>query len=491
MATRGLILGIAVMMFVQTAGDLNTQGKTAYDHKEYAKSAQLYLQSYKLDPKNRLALYNAACSLALANQVDEAFAALEELSEKGYNQLEQLKGDSDFSGIRADSRWQKIVDKVAKNAKKNPPIKRWVKPYKILPVPGTTGSLASRLGARDAALWLDRDVLSFLHRTSAKTVQLTGGIQEPMKQIPGSDLWIIQLEMKGWDRALITYGFVEDGKFQAQTLWQGPRAPRMPTEAKSLQGKIINKTIHSDALDEDRPVLVYLPPNAPSSNIPAVFLADGGSCETFARILEPLILAGRVRPCAIVGMESGGYRGDRDQPYDETKDFRSREYVPGYDPDRFDRHMKFFTDEVLAFVSKEYGISTQRADLAVTGFSNGGAFSAGAAFRRPEFFGTSMPLSLGVPPVDPRPLQPMPRMFFAAGDLESFVLRTGEVYKKVKGWGLDASFDRYLAGHDFNMWKLAFSRLMPKVFPASTSHQTMDNEGRRHLLPSYTLERGF
>jgi hypothetical protein len=36
----------------------------------------------------------------------------------------------------------------------------------------------------------------------------------------------------------------------------------------------------------------------------------------------------------------------------------------------------------------------------------------------------------------------------------------------VKGWAVETSFDLYLAGHDFNMWKLAFSRLMPKAFPA-------------------------
>jgi enterochelin esterase-like enzyme len=120
---------------------------------------------------------------------------------------------------------------------------------------------------------------------------------------------------------------------------------------------------------------------------------------------------------------------------------------------------------VGAYVAKEFGISTKREDRAVTGYSNGGAFSAAVAFRRPEFFGTAMPLSLGVPPLDGKPTAPMPRMFFAGGALESFGKHTQDVYEQVKAWGVESSMDLYIAGHDSAMWELAFSRLMPKAFP--------------------------
>lgn len=343
--------------------------------------------------------------------------------------------------------------------------KKWVDPFTILPTPTSAGDLGKHLNSKGDGLWLDGDVLTFLHRSQAKAVQLTGGIQKPMTQIAGTDLWIIQLQMKGWESALISYGFVEDGKFPTQLLWRGRKAPSMPLEVHQLQGRVIKESVHSVSMGEDRTVYTYLPPTGPRRDIPAVFLADGGACEAFAKVLEPLIKSGKVRPCAIVGVANGTYKGSPGEPYDAMKDFRAKEYVPGFDDERFNQHLKFFTEEVLAHVSKRYGISTRRSNLAITGFSNGGAFSAAVAVKRPEFFGTALPMSLGIPPNDPKPSTPMPRMFFAAGRLESFGLRTGDFYQKMKGWGVTSSFDLYLAGHDFNMWKLAFSRLMPKTFP--------------------------
>lgn len=348
--------------------------------------------------------------------------------------------------------------------------RKWVDPFKILPVPATGGDFAKRLDKNGNALWLEDDVLSFLHRTTAKQVQLTGGIQKPMAQIPGTDLWIIQLEMKGWNSALISYGFVEDGKFPPQLLWRGSKAPAMPVEATLLQGRVIKEDLKSDLLGEARAIYVYLPPKAPKRDIPAVFLADGGACEAFAKVLEPLILAGKVRPCAIIGVANGAYKGAPGEPYDAQKDFRAKEYVPGFDAERFEVHLKFFTEEVLDHVSKKYGISRRRENLAVTGFSNGGAFSAAVAVKRPKVFGTALPMSLGVPPNDEKPSTPMPRLFFAAGSLESFGMRTGDFVEKMKKWGVPSTFDLYVAGHDFNMWKLAFSRLMPKTFPGRPAY---------------------
>jgi enterochelin esterase-like enzyme len=458
-------IGLGALLGAQTASELSSQAKTAYDQKQYAKSAELYIRAHKLNAKDTLSLYNGACSFALAGQKDEAFAALDELAASGYNNPERLKEDTDFASLLNDARWNKLLAKVGENAKKNPPKARWKKPYQVLEAPTSAADAKTHLGAEVDAVWLEGDVLTFAHKSSAAQVQLSGGVQEPMKRLPGTDIWIIQVKMPGWEKAFVTYSFIESGKFAGMKLWKGSQAPELPQKAKTLQGQVIERKFHSDALGEDRPLFIYLPPNAPNQGLPAVFLADGGACKSYAAVLEPLILAHKVRPCAIVGIESGGYRGDRNGGYDPSKDFRAKEYVPGEDADRFDRHLKFFTDEVGAYVAKEFGISTKREDRAVTGFSNGGAFSAAVAFRKPEFFGTSMPLSLGVPPADPKPATPLPRMFFAGGALESFGFHTNGVYEQVKGWGVESSMDLYIAGHDPAMWELAFSKLMPKAFP--------------------------
>jgi enterochelin esterase-like enzyme len=467
-----ILAGVALAgtLLAQTVSDLMAQGQTAYNAKEFAKSAKLYLEAYGKDHKQTLALYNAACSLALAGDGDEAFKALNELARAGYNNIEMLKTDTDFESIRKDDRWPAVQAKVEANAKKNPPKPMWKPPFETLATIADAAGLEKHLDEDGSGVWLEGNVLTFLRKSPAESVFLTGGIQQPMKKIGSTDLWILQLKMDGWQKAIITYGFTGEklivGQSPKMKVWRGSEALPAPEKVDALQGQVIEKTYHSAALNEDRKLYIYLPPNAPKKDLPAVFLADGGACKSFAEVLEPLILAHKVRPCAIVGIGDGGYRGGRDKAYDTALDFRAKEYVNGQDQERFDKHLTFFTDEVGAYVAKEFGISTRREDRAVTGFSNGGAFSAAVAFRKPEFFGTSMPLSLGVPPNVGRPAKPLPRMFFAGGLLESFGAHTKDVYELVHGWGVESSLELYVAGHDFEMWKLAFVRMMPRVFPA-------------------------
>jgi|GEM_PF-1285291 len=460
---------LSATAFGQTGADFFAQGLKAYNSKDYAKSAELYRKAYTAEPKSQLtALYNVACCFALMGKKDDAFATLDELAKAGYNEPSFAESDTDFATIRTDARWKPIIAALTENAKKHPPAKRWTAPYKILDLPANTAGLVEHLGTSDSAVWLDGDMLSFIHRSKAANVRLSGGIQEAMQKLPGTDVWLIQLTMPGgWDKAFDTYNFVEDGNYKPSgTVWRGRRSPKAPEAAAPLQGRVEKRTIHSDALNEDRRIFIYLPPNAPAADIPAVFMADGDACEDFAKVLEPLILAHKVQPCAIVGMAAGTYKGDMKNGYDMSKDFRALEYLPGIDPDRYNAHMKFFCDEVGAYVAKEFGISTSRDKHAVTGFSNGGAFAAGAAFARPDFFCAAMPLSLGIPPTNPVKTANTPAIYFAAGTLESFGMRTGDFYEKVKALGVRTSYDTYTAGHDSAMWQMAFSRLIPKVFPA-------------------------
>lgn len=454
------------LVYAQSVQDSMKQADAAYNRKDYATAATIYMKVAKSDPKQTLAIYNGACCYALLGEKDKAFEVLDTLVANGYNNPDRLNEDTDFQSIREDARWGGLIAKATENAKKNPPRKRFAPPYQILPLPTEPLDLASRLGTDGEGVWLDGDTLSFVIKSSAKSVRITGGIQQPMAKIPDSDLWLIQLKMNGWDKAIVSYGFFQDDKFPtAFKEWKGASAPELVDKKVELMGKVVERKFHSPSTGDDRTLVIYLPPNAPAKGLPAVFMADGQGCRDFARALEPLILAHKVRPCAIVGVPSGAYMGKQGEPYDGSKDLRALEYVPGMDADRFDRHMKFFTEEVGAYVAKEFGISTKRSDRAVTGFSNGGAFSAAVAFRKPSFFGVAMPLSLGIPPGEERPKGTLPRMYFAAGSLESFSVSTTQVYDLVRSWGIESSLDIYVAGHDSSMWALAFRNLMPKVFP--------------------------
>jgi len=327
---------------------------------------------------------------------------------------------------------------------------------------------------------LEGDVLIFLHRSSAKAVRLMGGIQLDMSRVAGTDLFVLQLEMKGWFRALDTFRFDEDGKYGATKVWSGPLAMALHPQADELKGRIVERSIYSKFLGENRKYMVYIPPGTAAGPLPVVFKADGEDCRTYARVLETMILAHRVRPCAIVGLFQGGYKGEPDGPYDVAKDNRIREYQPDTpDPDRFRRHLAFVTREVGPSVIREFGFSGRREDHAVMGFSAGGSFAAGAAFMASDFFGAAMPFSLYVLPLG-RPPSNLPRMFFAAGTLEPFNVSTRGLYDEVNVGSNECRLSIYPAGHDRTMWLEAFADYMPRVFPVSNfPWQQRVKEGRQ------------
>ncbi len=55
---------------------------------------------------------------------------------------------------------------------------------------------------------------------------------------------------------------------------------------------------------------------------------------------------------------------------------------------------------------------------------------------------------------------------FAAGELEYFLRGTKRFYDETKQWHAAADITLYRAGHDPEMWNMAFARIAPTVFPA-------------------------
>src|SRR5262249_34613661 len=154
----------------------------------------------------------------------------------------------------------------------------------------------------------------------------------------------------------------------------------------------------SVALGGRRRVTTYLPPGHDRSRpSPVVYVCDGQSVKAFARVVEPLIAAGRVPPVALVGVHDGGYLGPSPKgahDYDGSKDLRAQEYIPSINPGRFADHETFFVKEVPAWAERRFGLSAVRKDRAVSGYSNGGRFAAEMAFRHPEVFGHAFCLSV-------------------------------------------------------------------------------------------------
>ena len=80
-------------------------------------------------------------------------------------------------------------------------------------------------------------------------------------------------------------------------------------------------------------------------------------------VVVAAIEAGLVPHVLVVAAHSAGFRHGN---------LRALEYLPGFDDDRFDRHQRFFVDELAAWAEAELGASTDRSGRAVFGCSDGG-----------------------------------------------------------------------------------------------------------------------
>jgi len=291
-----------------------------------------------------------------------------------------------------------------------------------------------------------------------------------MARVAGTDIWILQLKRASWDEAFLSYSITEDGnsvpaKFE---YFRGARAPMMPTEATGLKGQLRQETLHSKILGEDRKVTVYLPPVQRRGPLAMLLMADGQACREFAVVAEPMILAGTVRPFAIVGVHAATALPSAS--YDPTKDRRSREYLPIVDPTTATRHLRFVIQEVLPWATRRFHLSSKREDDALIGFSNGAAFVVYAALTHGELFAHALPFSANYDgsdqQVDRKRRLDLPYFHFAAGRLERpFETMSMHAHAHVQELGGRTEIRIYDSGHDMLMWKRALADYLPRVFP--------------------------
>ena len=97
---------------LQVLGDAYTKSG------QWEKGLKIDQRLAKLCPDNPLVFYNLACSYALLNRVDEAFAALTEAVRRGYNDARWLNKDPDLDNLRHDNRFEEIRENLSQ---KNPP----------------------------------------------------------------------------------------------------------------------------------------------------------------------------------------------------------------------------------------------------------------------------------------------------------------------------------------------------------------------------------
>ena len=337
--------------------------------------------------------------------------------------------------------------------------------------------LIQKLGNRSEAIIHDADIVSFLFRTDAAKTGLSTVWDIPFKKQGRSGPNIGQVKIVDSDRLLLSYSFTENDEngMLNQSHYRGPNAPEIPQSVTQLTGRHIKYQINSKHLGEPRKFEVYLPKTdpktVPDSPLPVVYLTDGSVLSAYVGAIDWKIQNGLIAPIVVVGVNNGGYIGNREKEFSSDYDHRAQEYLAGLGSDRYALHKQFLHDEVIPFVEKTHGVSSDRKDRVLSGFSNGGAYALTAATDNPEMFADVFAYSVAY--FDPTALREvvtkneasLPRFRFAAGTLESFMGGTKRAHELLSEFKVDTEIRSYVAGHDQLMWMVALIEDLEDRFP--------------------------
>lgn len=213
----------------------------------------------------------------------------------------------------------------------------------------------------------------------------------------------------------------------------------------TIAGGLVTETF---GYDGGRQVTVYVPPRPPEA---VVFAGDGQLISQWGRSL----VAVDVPFTMIVGVH---------RLADET--LRLQEYSPGFDPDRFAEHEKFFVDDVRRWVRSRFGVALPTEHTAVFGVSAGGELALAIGLRHPDVYGVVFCASPGggyrPPAVMPSSL---PRAYLVAGTLEPFFLENATRWAgALRAAGADVVMAERVGSHGDAFWREEFPLMVAWAF---------------------------
>ena len=171
----------------------------------------------------------------------------------------------------------------------------------------------------------------------------------------------------------------------------------------SIAGELV--TARLVGYDGGRQVTVYVPP-VPAEAV--VFAGDGHLVSRWSKSLE----AADGPSTMIVGVH---------RLSDET--LRLHEYSPGFEPERFAAHEKFFVEDVRRWTESRFGVALPTERTAVFGVSAGGELALALGLRHPHVYGAVLCASPGGGYKPPGTMpSPLPRTYLVAGTQEPFFL---------------------------------------------------------------------
>jgi enterochelin esterase-like enzyme len=202
----------------------------------------------------------------------------------------------------------------------------------------------------------------------------------------------------------------------------------------STRGELVTETFEYDG---GRQVTVYLPHEPPQA---VVFAGDGQLISPWGEF----VAAAGAPSTMIVGVH---------RLADET--LRLHEYSPGFDPERFAAHERFFVEDVREWTEVRFGVAMPKERTAVFGVSAGGELALALGLRHPDVYGALFCASPGAgyrpPGVMPSPL---PRAYLVAGTQEPFFLENANRWADaLRDAGADIVMQERDGSHGGAFWR--------------------------------------
>jgi enterochelin esterase-like enzyme len=213
----------------------------------------------------------------------------------------------------------------------------------------------------------------------------------------------------------------------------------------SLAGELVTETFEYDG---GRQVTVYVPADRPEA---VVFAGDGELISQWGGDLE----VADVPPTVIVGVH---------RLADET--LRLHEYSPGFDPERFRAHERFFGEDVGRWARSRFGVALPAERTAVCGVSAGGELALAMGLRHPDVYGRVLCASPGggYRPPAAMPSSP-PRTYLVAGTQEPFFLQNATRWADaLRDAGADVVLNERAGSHGDALWREEFPLMVAWAF---------------------------
>jgi enterochelin esterase-like enzyme len=217
----------------------------------------------------------------------------------------------------------------------------------------------------------------------------------------------------------------------------------------SSEGELVTQTLDYDG---GRRVTAYVPAEPPEA---VVFAADGQLISQWGADLA----AAGAPPTLIVGPH---------RLADET--LRLHEYSPGFDPQRFAAHERFFVEDVRAWTQRRFGVELAKQRTAVFGVSAGGELALALGLRHPDVYGAIFCASPGggyrPPDVIPKPL---PRAYLVGGLQEPWFLENAARWADaLRNAGADVMMAEREGTHGGPFWRAEFPLMVAWAFGPAT-----------------------